>query len=84
MVLLRQPGCVYRDSFEAVDNEVQRLAARKRFYAIAPKRLFVVASHSRQKSLRQNRSVFDQICCVKHQTAPPRFAMQNCQTMRQT
>lgn len=45
--------------------------------------LFVIATHGRQKGLRQYHGVLDQIRGIKHQATTTRLAMQDGQAMRQ-
>jgi hypothetical protein len=68
---------------EAVDDEVQRFAACQRLDALAAKLLLIVAPHGRQKRLRQDHRVLDQIGRIEHQPAAARLAVQHRQAMRQ-
>ena len=46
--------------------------------------LLVVAAHGRQKGLRQDHSIFDQISGIEYQAAAPRLAMQHGQSVGQS
>jgi len=74
---------VDRDGFEGIDDEVQRLVARQCLDALTAELLLVISAHSRQKGLRQNNRVLNQIGSVEHQATTPGLAVQDGQSVRQ-